>query len=409
MPFVDGLLEIRITDVLDILLVTTLVYTAMVLVRRTQARLVAAGILILGGLYVAARALDLRLTAWIFQGFFAVFLVIIVVIFQEELRQLFERIAVWGLRRRNAHIPRADASDIVVQCVTDFATDRIGALVVIPGDQPVGRHIQGGIELHGALSLPLLKSLFDPHSPGHDGAAIVDQDEITRFAVHLPLSKNYQQLSGLGTRHAAALGLAERTDALCIVVSEERGRIAVARDARLHVLSDPQELGSVVQAFRRDKRQSSDRQGFWKALLLENWVEKLASLALVGALWYVFVPGSRPTVLTYDIPVTVINVPPGYKADEISPPEVTARFVGMRRAFYLFDPKKLTVTVDASLGKVGRRTFAISDQNVRYPKELTLEDVRPAKVRVSFSREEEKANTVEPPMRRGESLPPPEG
>ena len=394
----DGFLEIRVTDVLDILLVTTLVYTAMVPVRRTQARLVAGGILILGALYVAARALDLRLTAWIFQGFFAVFLVIIVVIFQEELRQLFERIAVWGLRRRNTSVPRGDATDVLVQCLSDFAADRIGAIVVIPGDQPVDRHTHGGIDLHGALSLPVVKSIFDPHSPGHDGAVIVDQDGIKRFAVHLPLSKNYQQLSGLGTRHAAALGLAERTDALCVVVSEERGRIAVARDGKLRILSDPQQLGSILQTFRRDKRQAADSAGFWKQLLLQNWVEKLASLALVVALWYVFVPGSRPTVLTYDIPVKVINVPPGYKAEDVSPPEVTARFVGMRRAFYRFDPKKLEVTVDATLGKLGRRTFTISDQNVRYPKELTLEDVRPSKVKVSLIKSSAGVEAPVPPL-----------
>src|SRR5438093_8697470 len=93
------LLEIRVTDIIDIFLVTTLVYAAVVLIQRTQAALVAAGMLILAGLYIAARALGLQLTAWIFQGFFAVLVIIIVVVFQEELRQLFERIAVWGLRR----------------------------------------------------------------------------------------------------------------------------------------------------------------------------------------------------------------------------------------------------------------------------------------------------------------------
>jgi DNA integrity scanning protein DisA with diadenylate cyclase activity len=91
--------------------------------------------------------------------------------------------------------------------------------MLIRGNDPLERHITGWIPLDGKLSGPLLKSIFDPHSPGHDGAVLVEQDSITRFAAHLPLSKNLMQLSNVGTRHSAALGLAELTDALCIVVS----------------------------------------------------------------------------------------------------------------------------------------------------------------------------------------------
>jgi hypothetical protein len=84
--------------------------------------------------------------------------------------------------------------------------------------------------------------------------------------------------------------------------------------------------------------------------------------------------------------VKVINVPPGYETEDISPPQITVSFVGTRRAFYLFDPKNLEITVDAALIKLGRHTFALSDQNVRYPKELTLEQLRPSKVRVELKK-----------------------
>jgi diadenylate cyclase len=98
---------LQVVDLIDIALVTIFVYSAVVLVRRTHARLVAIGIVFMGALYIAARSFDLRLTSWLLQGFFAVFLVIVVVIFQEELRQLFERLALWGLRRRAAPQARA--------------------------------------------------------------------------------------------------------------------------------------------------------------------------------------------------------------------------------------------------------------------------------------------------------------
>jgi diadenylate cyclase len=384
----DLVREVRLADVVDIALVTTLLYTAIVLLRRTQAGFVAIGLMMLGALYIAARAVDLRLTAWILQGFFAVFLVIIVVIFQEELRQLFERIALWSLRRGSRRPVRFDSLDVVVKVLSDFARARVGALLVIPGRQPIDRHVQGGIELDGRLSEPLLKSLFDVHSPGHDGAAIIEQDRIKRFAVHLPLSTNFVQLTRVGTRHSAALGLAELTDALCLVVSEERGQISIAHDGKLQQLFSAQELTGVLQKFMQDTHPSQQGRKVWWELLRENWVEKVAALALVLGLWYLFVPGSRPAIFTYDVPVNVQNLPPEYVLQQVDPPKVKLVFSGLRRAFYLFDPGRLSVTIDASLVKVGRRTFAIDDEDVRYPKELSLQEIDPPRVRIAVQQAE---------------------
>src|SRR5262245_61437702 len=183
-----------------------LAYAAIDWLRRARADLALVGIGILGIIYLLARQLGLGLTAWIFQGFFAVFLILIVVLFQADLRQGFERIALWGLRRNRSALPAADSNAQLVSAVAKLAATRRGALIVLPGRDPVERHLQGGIGLDGRLSEPLLLSLFDPHSPGHDGAVLVDRDLVRRFAVHLPLSADRSQLGMLGTRHAAALG-----------------------------------------------------------------------------------------------------------------------------------------------------------------------------------------------------------
>jgi diadenylate cyclase len=376
-------LAIRVTDVLDILVVSAFAYTMMALLRRTRAAFVAIGILMLGVVYVAARAVGLELTAWMLQGFFAIFLVIVVVIFQEELRQLFERLALWSLRREAPKFTASEPADVLVRCLTDCARDHIGALIVLPGLQPVQRHIEGGIALNGQISVPLLRSIFDPHSPGHDGAAIVENDRVTRFAVHLPLSKDFRQLAGVGTRHSAALGLAELTDALCVVVSEERGSISVARDSRLRELQNPHALGTVLQEFRAalQPRQKKSWAGF--DLLRRNWLEKVASLLLVMGLWYLYVPGSRPTTATFSVPVTVLNLPEGYALDEVTPNAVEVTFAGTTRAFYLFDRRSVGVVVDAGLAKVGRRTFQISEQNVRHPADVSIEDIQPLAVKIA--------------------------
>jgi DNA integrity scanning protein DisA with diadenylate cyclase activity len=115
----------------------------------------------------------------------------------------------------------------------------MGALIVIPGRESIERHTEGGIEIDARLSEPLLLSLFDPNSPGHDGAVVIQGSRISAFAVHLPLST---VPAGRGTRHAAALGLAERCDALCVVVSEERGTISLAREGAIRPIANEAQL-----------------------------------------------------------------------------------------------------------------------------------------------------------------------
>ncbi|MFQ5841368.1 MAG: diadenylate cyclase [Thermodesulfobacteriota bacterium] len=379
----DPFLKIAIADIIDTVFVAILLYSAIVWAKRTRAALVVRGIFILGAIYIIARQLDLQLTAWILQGFFAIFLIIIVVIFQEELREIFERIAVWSLTPKAVPALHSEAVDVLVRTLADFARDRTGALIVVCGKNPIERHIMGGIELGGKLSEPLLRSIFDPHSPGHDGAVIVEGGHISRFAAHLPLSKNLQQLSQVGTRHSAALGLAELTDALCIVVSEERGKISDARDSRLREVSNLQELGALLDEFLQEKFPSQDRGKIPLQLLRENWVAKAVSLSLAIGFWYVFVPGSKMIEVTHKIPVKVENLSPHLQLEGIRPPEINATFIGPRRAFYLFDPKKLKITVDVSLADLGRRTFHVSEKNVLYPKDLTLQDLSPSTLKIS--------------------------
>jgi uncharacterized protein (TIGR00159 family) len=376
-------LNISIPDVIDILVVAVLLYTATAFLKQTRAAFIIRGIFILAAIYILARYLDLQLTAWLFQGFFAIFLIIIVVIFQEELRQIFERIAVWSLARKGGRPLGSSTSDILVSTVSDLAKEKIGALIVVQGKDPIARHVMGGIEMEGKISEPLLKSIFDPHSPGHDGAVIVENDRISLFAAHLPLSKDFQQLANVGTRHSAALGMAELSDAICIAVSEERGTISVARAGRLRPVNNIQQLSLLLQAFLQEKYPSSQRGLLSVSLVRENWLAKLVTFSLAVGLWYVLVPGSSTTEVTYNLPVQVQNLPPDFRVEDIQPPAVTATFTGPKRAFYFFDPNKLRVEVDLSSVDIGRKTVRISEQNIRHPPTLTLQQLNPTTLRFS--------------------------
>src|SRR5690606_17096794 len=139
-----------------------------------------AGMGILAGVYLLARAFDLQLTVWIFQGFFAVALIILVVIFQAELRQVFERLAAWRLDKRRQRPSGTPAlAEPIVSAVTRMAAEKVGALIVLRRSDPLNRHISGGIPIDARVSAPLIESLFDPHSAGHDGAAIIESGRIS--------------------------------------------------------------------------------------------------------------------------------------------------------------------------------------------------------------------------------------
>jgi DNA integrity scanning protein DisA with diadenylate cyclase activity len=155
--------ELQLTDVVDMLLVATFLWAAVAWLRKTRARLALLGILFLALVYLVARGFELQLTAWILQGFFAVSVIVVVVVFQEDLRRFFEQIAVWGLGRRPAAAP-PDLVDLLVRAVARLASGRRGALLVLPGREPLDRHVEGGISLQGKLSEALLLSLFDPNS-----------------------------------------------------------------------------------------------------------------------------------------------------------------------------------------------------------------------------------------------------
>jgi len=142
--------------------------------------------------------------------------------------------------------------------------------------------------LHGQISEALIESIFDWHSLGHDGAVIVEGGLVTRFGCHLPLSNDFSQMPDMGTRHAAALGLSERTDALCLIVSEEKGTISLAEDGELVNVPDLKALQERIEGFYHG-RQSEMADRPLHHFFTHNVGEKAAALAVSLLMWLFFV------------------------------------------------------------------------------------------------------------------------
>ncbi|MGB7290760.1 MAG: diadenylate cyclase [Thermodesulfobacteriota bacterium] len=380
--------QIGFAGFFDIAFMSLLIYSVLLWFKKTRAGFVLSGIIIMSIIYLLARQFNLVLIYSVLQGFFAVIIIALIVIFQEELRRLFERIAVLGLNPRfnkgskSTDYPRE--VQILLKTLSDFANNRVGALIVLPGRDIIDLHLEGGVELNGDLSEPLLKSIFDPHSIGHDGAVIIENGKITMFSVHLPLSRNFQQLRYHGTRHAAALGLSEFTDALCLVVSEERGTISVARNGILKQVGFEQ-LSLILHKFYEDIHPPS-KTAVLNDFLVKHFKEKVIAVILTVALWFVLVYGSGLEYESFLVPIQTAPLQSEYKISEVEPKEVKVTFLGPRRSFFLTSENEISLILNLPNATAGLKTVTISDSNLNFPKGLTVEKIEPPRVKVKVDK-----------------------
>jgi diadenylate cyclase len=222
------------SDVLDIALVSFLVYELLLLIRGTRAVQMAlsGGFLIL--LFFLSRWFQLETVNWVIRNLAAYVVFAIIVLFQSDIRRA---LAHFGRAPFFRYFERAESAaetiEEVVVAAGTLAARRIGAIIVIERQIGLRNYIEGGIPLDATVTYDLLASIFQPGSPLHDGAAIIQSDRVAAAACFLPLSVNPRVSRDLGTRHRAALGLTEENDAIAIVVSEETGTISLVMDGNI--------------------------------------------------------------------------------------------------------------------------------------------------------------------------------
>jgi diadenylate cyclase len=234
------LAALRWRDALDILLVAGLIYRVLTLFRGTRAVQITIGLAVLAGTAMAARALDLASLGWLLDHFWSFWVVALIVVFQPELRRALGWIGqgrvLQGLIGDTAEGARV--VEEVARAADSLASRRIGALIVLERATGLRQYAELGVALDALVSADLLMSVFLPYSPLHDGAVFVHGQRVVAAGCFLPLSRNTQIGRALGTRHRAALGIAEETDAIAVVASEETGRLSVAVAGGIETLDD---------------------------------------------------------------------------------------------------------------------------------------------------------------------------
>ena len=372
----------RVADILDIIVISTLLYFCIVWLRQRASRSL---VVSMGGitlLYICAQRFDMFLTSWLYRAGFTAVLIALVLVFQTDIRRAIERFATWSsFRTKHRSIASMQTTDMIIEAVQKLAENKIGALLAFKGREPLDRHIRGGVSLNGRISYPLMYGLFNTASPTHDGAVIIEGEWIDKFAVYLPLSHNVKEGSEAGTRHAAGVGLSEACDAFVVIVSEERGTISVAERGRLDVLSSPAILKERLEKFYNYLRPKNVAKARFK-WLRRNIGTKMLSLLLAASLWIFFAFRAETIHRTFTVPVEWRNLPANFIIDNPKPMEARVSLSGTEREFS-GEANPMVISLDLGSLHDGMQDFPISERTIlNKPSGAEVTQVEPRSIKL---------------------------
>ncbi len=255
-------------DAIDIIVVAVVFYQFYMLIKRTRAVQLVKGVMVLLAVSLLAKQLQLKTLSWLLSKLLEMFVFAIPVVFQPELRKALEQLGRGSFFTRHPLNPGTENLEQVVEelvrCTQVLSKTRIGALIVIERKTGVQDFVETGIKIDGMVSSEFLVNVFIPNTPLHDGAVIVRHDRVAAAGCFLPLSANPNIQKDLGTRHRAAIGMTEITDALAIVVSEETGAISVGIDGALTRFMDDKMLRELLLRELEIKSISLSMIPFWR-------------------------------------------------------------------------------------------------------------------------------------------------
>lgn len=353
------------------------------------------GMLIAFVLYIFARILNLEGIEWIFKNVSHVALLGLIIIFHPEIRKIFEKLV--SVAFAEVNINSSGTIQIVAESLLLLASKKRGAIVVFPGREQIQDKISGGFALKALPSAPLILSIFDPNSPGHDGAVIISNNLLTHFGVRLPMSESTRLSEEFGTRHHAAMGMVEETDSLVLLVSEERGHISSFENGKMTRLNSEEEIITAVE-------KHFTRHGIISfaqiASLRPRTMLQVASCLLIAAVfWSTLILGQKQIVeRTMSIPIEYKSPGEGLVLMGTKVQELVVHAAGPKSAmndFVLSEPKAL---VDLTQMMEGTQKIPVTGENIKYPKDITLLDISPSDLELTLAGLIQKTVSVTPQL-----------
>ena len=381
----DLLTSFRWQDILDIVIITFIFYRLYLWLRRKRALRMIIAILALPFFYLVAQWFDLPLTVWGFKNLWAVILFVVIVIFQQEIRTALASITLPSFILGKSEIEKLTSKhlDRIVEAAFKLGEKRIGGLIVLQRRDDLDEFVHGNMRLDSEISEDLLISIFNPLSPLHDGAVIIQGERIQYATALLPVSQSPTLPKDWGTRHRAGIGITEVSDAECIIISEERGEVLLAHLGKAQKMEKKEDLKNgltQIPSLPKEKTWKKDRL----RRLMDDLPKKLFFLLLVCILW-VFVVGIRQGEITYDIPIEYYSIPQSLGMIGDPPREINVRLRGSQRFLSSLNPDQIRVRVDLSRTHVGSNQVSLAESNMNVPSGITVTHFYPRKINVQLS------------------------
>ncbi len=385
MDFLAILTTLRIRDIADILLLSALVYHLYLWFRGTKAYKALIGMMVMGVVFTIAKTWGLFLTTWVFQILWQVLVILLIILFQSEIRQVLEKVNPARMLGYRKSLASLDWAGDLADAVFKLAARKIGALIILERAERVDELITGGQLIDADAGYEILMSIFHKESPIHDGAAIIRDGRIAGAACYLPLSSAEGLPKEWGTRHRAALGLSERCDAWVIAVSEERGIVSIARGGGITEIKERYALSTMISEGMAPKASPSLSWGpRIRSYLTVNWVSKLISLVGVSAIW-LLLAGQQDFEVSFFVPPVLRNIPEDKEVVEPINPKVNLTVRGLRRDASTLSVKDVRVEIDLSLAQLGYSVFPVSRDQVLLPNDrVQVVQIRPAQMEFKF-------------------------
>jgi uncharacterized protein (TIGR00159 family) len=376
--FLEKLLAIiRWQDVLDILLNSYILFRLYIILRGTRLFLVVVFIFVLLIVQQIVSISSMILTHTVLQGIAALTAIGVLIVFRYEIRSLFQAKGIKDILWHVSTKPIVTPVEIIAGSVYQLARKRIGALIVLPGRQPVDAAIQNSVSWNGEVSREMIESIFWPGNPVHDGAAVIQGNQINRVAAILPLTERSDLPMRFGTRHRAAIGLTERSDALVLVVSEERGEVSLAHMGQVETVKDAAQLEKRLRqhtgmASDSSRRATNERRSAAIAFGL--------SLLVVSSVWYSYSLGFVRSLTTVEVPIEFVKRDARLEIIESSSTSVRIQLSGSLQLINRLDPSQIKVRFDLSKAVAGRNSLTITDDDITLPPGASLKKVEPSSI-----------------------------
>ena len=377
----------RVRDAIDIVFMSVVIYHLYTWFHGTQAFKALVGLVALGVIYMGARLWGLFLTTWSFQILWQVLVILLIILFQSEIRQALGRVN--PLRFIGFHPMSASAEWIprFAEAVFSMAERRIGALLVMERMDDLKEWVTACFPVTGPPAPELLLSLFEKNSPLHDGAVLIKGGKISSASCYLPLTSAEGLPSEWGTRHRAGLGLSERCDAWVVVVSEERGQVSLAREGRMIQIHNEEELSRHLAEGVAPPRRKVKWRVALQPLLAHRWQIKLGTLALVSAVW-LLLAGEQNFQVVLQLPVKVKDLPAEMEIVSPANPMVRVTFEGLRRNASTLDSYGVKAVIDGAYAQPGEEVFEIGPGQILFPRSenLRIVNIEPPEIQFTFKK-----------------------